>query len=308
VRRTHDEHPEFGLALRTTGDPSALSTAATRVVRDLDPLQPVFDVKTLRDRLDGSQELTYARFRTAIMGAFGVTALLLASLGIYGVVRYSVAQRTQEFGIRIALGASPAQVFGMVLRQSLRATVIGGAIGILGSIAVGRFLASVLYRGCRGSALRHDRRGRPARGSVRSGREWSGTTSLAHRSPDCPSERVDETGLRTPTKSDRDLTLVLRPGCKVSSRACVQQKLGRVCLADRWVLGTTFELGSCRTPLDVGGLLIVGQLLGHLRFSSHFNHFVDRPIWLVLVLDLPFWDLTGTISGTVPIGIRDPAV
>jgi putative ABC transport system permease protein len=141
------QQAEYGLVLRTTGDPSALSAAATRVVRDLDPLQPVFDVKTLRDRLDGSQELTYARFRTTIMGAFGVTALLLASLGIYGVVRYSVAQRTQEFGIRIALGASPTQVFGMVLRQSLRATVIGGTIGVLGSIAVGRFLASVLYGG-----------------------------------------------------------------------------------------------------------------------------------------------------------------
>jgi putative ABC transport system permease protein len=141
------QQAEYGLALRTTGDPSALSTAATRVVRDLDPLLPLFDVHTLRERLDGSQELTYARFRTAIMGAFGVTALLLASLGIYGVVRYSVAQRTQEFGIRIALGASPAQVFGMVLRQSLRATVIGGTIGVFGSIAVGRFLASVLYGG-----------------------------------------------------------------------------------------------------------------------------------------------------------------
>jgi putative ABC transport system permease protein len=141
------QQAEYGIALRTAGDPSVLSTAATRVVRDLDPLQPVFDVQTLRDRLDRSQELTYARFRTTLMGAFGVAALLLASLGIYGVVRYSVAQRTQEFGIRIALGASPAQVFGMVLRQSLRATVIGGTIGVLGSVAVGRLLASVLYGG-----------------------------------------------------------------------------------------------------------------------------------------------------------------
>jgi ABC-type antimicrobial peptide transport system permease subunit len=125
----------------------ALSAAVAQVVRDLDPQQPVFDMQTLRGRLDGSQELTYARFRTAIMAVFGVTALLLASLGIYGVVRYSVAQRIQEFGIRIALGASPAQVFALVIRQSLRATVIGGTIGAFGAIAAGRFLASVLYGG-----------------------------------------------------------------------------------------------------------------------------------------------------------------
>lgn len=147
------QQAEYGIALRTAGDPSALSTAATRVVRDLDPLQPVFDVQTLRDRLDRSQELTYPRFRTTIMGALGVTALLLASLGIYGVVRYSVAQRTQEFGIRLALGASPAQLFGMVVRQSLRATIIGCTLGAVGSIAVGRVLASVLYGGVAGQPV-----------------------------------------------------------------------------------------------------------------------------------------------------------
>jgi len=138
---------EFAIVMRTSGDPSALSTAAARVVRELDPLQPVFDVQTMRDRLESSQQLTYERFRTAIMSGFGLAALLLAGLGIYGVVRYSVTQRTQEFGIRLALGASPQQIFGMVLRHSLRATAVGGALGVLGSIAVGRSLASVLYGG-----------------------------------------------------------------------------------------------------------------------------------------------------------------
>ena len=141
------QQAEFAFVLRTTVDPVTLSSATARVVRDLDPEQPVFDVQTMRERLDASQQLTYERFRTAMMSGFGFTALLLAGLGIYGVVRYSVVQRTQEFGIRIALGASPNQVFGMVLRQSLRTTVVGSAIGLVGSFAVGRLLASVLYGG-----------------------------------------------------------------------------------------------------------------------------------------------------------------
>lgn len=143
----NSEQAEFAFVLRTTVDPSTLSTAAARVVRDLDPQQPVFDVQTMRERLAGSQQLTYERFRTAIISGFGLTTLLLAGLGVYGVVRYSVVQRTREFGIRVALGASPGQVFGMVLRQSLRSTAVGSAIGLLGSIAVRRLLASVLYGG-----------------------------------------------------------------------------------------------------------------------------------------------------------------
>jgi putative ABC transport system permease protein len=141
------QQAEFAFVLRTAADPSTLSTAAARVVRDLDPQQPVFDVQTMRERLDRSQQLTYERFRATIIGAFGLIALLLAGLGIYGVVRYAVVQRTQEFGIRIALGSSSREVFGIVLRQSLRSTFVGCAIGLVGSIVVGRLLASVLYGG-----------------------------------------------------------------------------------------------------------------------------------------------------------------
>lgn len=137
--------------MRTTADPSTLMPAAARAVRALDPDQPVFDARTMRERLDESQELTYERFRTVVMGGFGCAALLLAGLGIYGVVRYSVVQRTQEFGIRIALGATPRQVIGMVLRQSLRSTVSGAAVGGLGSMAAGRLLGSVLHGGAAGS-------------------------------------------------------------------------------------------------------------------------------------------------------------
>lgn len=101
----------------------------------------------MEERLDRSQQLTYERFRTALMSGFALTALLLAGIGLYGVIRYSVVQRTQEFGIRLALGAAPADVFRLVLKQSLRSTALGGAIGMIGSLAVGRVLSSVLYGG-----------------------------------------------------------------------------------------------------------------------------------------------------------------
>jgi predicted permease len=141
------QQAEFALVIRTTVDPSTLSTAVVGAIHDLDPAQPVFDVESMKERLDRSQQLTYERFRTAIMSGFGLAALLLAALGIHSVVRYSVVQRTQEFGIRMALGAAPRQILGMVLRQSLRSTAIGGIIGVLGAVSVGRLIASVLYGG-----------------------------------------------------------------------------------------------------------------------------------------------------------------
>jgi putative ABC transport system permease protein len=143
----NSQQPEYSFVLRTTVDPSTLAGAALRTVRGLDPEQPVFDVQSMQERLDHSQQLTYERFRTTIISGFAVIALLLAGLGIYGVVRYSVVQRTQEFGIRMAVGASPRQVFVMVLRQTLLLTTIGSSAGLLGSIAVGRLLQSVLYGG-----------------------------------------------------------------------------------------------------------------------------------------------------------------
>ena len=139
------QQPGFAFAIRTATEPTTLSNAVTQVVRGIDLQQPVFDVQSMRQRLDHSQQLTYERFRTAVMVAFGAAALLLSGLGIYGVARYAVLQRMQEFGIRIALGASAQQVVVMVLSQSLRSVLIGGVIGSVASIALGRLLSSVLY-------------------------------------------------------------------------------------------------------------------------------------------------------------------
>jgi predicted lysophospholipase L1 biosynthesis ABC-type transport system permease subunit len=137
--------PAYGVTIRTAAEPATLRSAVNRVVQQIDPDQPVFDVQTMQERLGHSQQLTYERFRTTVMGAFGVAALFLAGFGIYGVVRYAVVQRTQEFGIRMALGASPRQITAMIVLQSLRSVLIGGTIGLLGSLALGRLLRTMLY-------------------------------------------------------------------------------------------------------------------------------------------------------------------
>lgn len=141
------QQAEFAFVLRTTVDPLSVSSAVARTVRDLDPQQPVFDVQTMNERLTRSQQLTYERFRTTLMSGFGLIALLLAGLGLYGVVRYAVVQRTQEFGIRMALGASPSQIQRLVIRQSVVSTTVGGIIGLLGSIGASRLLSSLLFGG-----------------------------------------------------------------------------------------------------------------------------------------------------------------
>jgi len=115
------------------------------VVRQIDPAQPIFDLRTMQDRLDRSQQLTYARFRTTIMSGFGVAALALAAMGLYGVIRYSVMQRMPEFGIRMALGASTHAIVKIVIAESLRMAAIGSVLGILGSLALSRLLDGVLY-------------------------------------------------------------------------------------------------------------------------------------------------------------------
>jgi putative ABC transport system permease protein len=139
--------PEYAFVVRTSVDPTSLADAVTQIVRQIDPRQPVFDMHSMQERLDRSQQITYERFRTKVMAGFGCAALLLAGIGIYGVVRHSVIQRTPEFGIRMALGASSRQIFAIVLLQSLRSTVVGSILGFLGSFALGRSLSSVLYGG-----------------------------------------------------------------------------------------------------------------------------------------------------------------
>ncbi len=133
------------LHVRTAGDPEALLGSVRDVVRGLDPNMPLFDVKTLTSHLGIA--LMPARLAGIVLGFFGVLGLILASVGIYGVMAYSVAQRTREIGIRVAMGAKRSEVSGLVLRQGLRLVLVGGIVGILGALGVSQLIKSLLITG-----------------------------------------------------------------------------------------------------------------------------------------------------------------
>lgn len=130
------------ILVRPKGDPVALVQPMRAIVKEIMPeVLPGFVM--MEDRL--SQSLTDRRFTTVILGAFAVISLLLAAVGIYGVVSYTAVQRTREVGIRLALGATPREVRGMVQRQALVQVLIGLGIGTLGALAATRGMQSMLY-------------------------------------------------------------------------------------------------------------------------------------------------------------------
>ena len=123
-------------------DPTGLTAAARREIQAVDPEQPIANTAPLDQLLADS--LALARVQTLLLGIFAGIALLLAAVGLYGVMAYAVSQRTQEIGIRMALGADPQSVRWMVARQSARLTVLGLVLGLAGALALGRALSSVL--------------------------------------------------------------------------------------------------------------------------------------------------------------------
>jgi predicted permease len=143
VSSRQDHWGGASIVVRTTVDPMSVLPAVRREVKAIDPALPVAEPRTLRDAQ--SLGLSDRRLPMQLMGAFGVLALLLAAVGVYGVMAYSVAARTREIGVRVALGAQPSRVFGMVVQQGLRAAVVGLTLGLLGAAAFGRLLTSLLY-------------------------------------------------------------------------------------------------------------------------------------------------------------------
>lgn len=131
------------LLVRTAGEPSAIVPAIARAVQEIDPAQPVFQVRRLHDWLDESA--AQPRFTTTLSGVFAVVALLLAAVGVYGVLSYSVAQRTQEIGVRMAIGAARGQILRLVLRGGMAWALLGIAIGLLGAFALSQVLGSLLF-------------------------------------------------------------------------------------------------------------------------------------------------------------------
>jgi putative ABC transport system permease protein len=133
----------FYVVLRTTGEPSSLSRAASNVVSELDPSLPVSGVRTMDDVLASAQ--SRPRFLTLLLGLFSALAVVLAAVGIYGLMAYSVTQRTQEIGIRMALGAQSGNVLSLILGYGVRLIVIGMAVGLAAAIGLTRLMTSLLF-------------------------------------------------------------------------------------------------------------------------------------------------------------------
>jgi putative ABC transport system permease protein len=133
----------MGLVIRTAGDPAAFATTLRHEVQALDKDQPIYNVRTMDDVVANS--LGTRRVSMQLFTVFACAALLLAALGIYGVMAYTVTQRTRELGIRIALGAARKDVFGLVLRQGVVIVSLGIALGLVGALAASRALNSVLF-------------------------------------------------------------------------------------------------------------------------------------------------------------------
>jgi ABC-type antimicrobial peptide transport system permease subunit len=132
--------------VRAAGDPEALATPLRRMLHELDPDLPLFNVRSMEDHVKNSVfGLMPLRMGAAMAAGQGLIGLLLAVMGLYAVVSYTVSRRTREIGVRVALGARRADVIRLVVRDGLRLTVIGVGIGLVLSLGLGLVLSGVLY-------------------------------------------------------------------------------------------------------------------------------------------------------------------
>ena len=133
----------LSVVVRTTSDPMDLLPGARRVVRLVDPSVPIVDPQRMTTLV--SDSVAQPRFRSTLLVSFAGLAVLLAVVGIYGVVGFNVGQRTHEISVRIALGAQRASVVGLIVRQESVPVVIGVVVGVAGAIAVGRAMRTLLF-------------------------------------------------------------------------------------------------------------------------------------------------------------------
>ena len=145
IYRPQAQAPTLSMSVlvRSASDPASLAALLRKEVRALDKDLPVYNLREMRDLVKNS--VAQPRFRTFLLGIFAAVALLLASVGIYGVMSYAVNQSTRELGIRLALGAQRRDIFGLVMGQGLILAAIGIVIGLAASVALTRFLSSLLF-------------------------------------------------------------------------------------------------------------------------------------------------------------------
>jgi predicted permease len=140
-----EQNADNGLFLvaRTSGKPAALSTPIVREIHAIDSKVAVYQVRTMEDRL--YESLARQRFATTMLGAFALFALILAAVGVYGVIAYLVSQSTHDIGLRVALGAQPGNIVGMVMRQGMKLAMFGIVAGLIGAALLTRVMASLLF-------------------------------------------------------------------------------------------------------------------------------------------------------------------
>ena len=131
------------LVVRTRAEPTAQTPAVRAAVRRIDAYAPVYDIQTIEQLLDNS--LGSRRFNIFLLGGLAGVALLLASVGLFGVMAYLVSQRTREIGVRLALGAQPRDVFRLVIGRGMLLALAGVAIGVAAAFGLARFLETLLY-------------------------------------------------------------------------------------------------------------------------------------------------------------------
>ena len=134
---------EMTVVVRMPGDPLPIAPTARKLISRIDPAQPVYKLETLRQAL--SDSIAPRRFNLFLLAAFAASAFLMAVVGIYGVIAYSVTQRTREIGIRMALGAQRGEVVRMVVRKGMEIALAGIAVGLVAALGLTRFMASLLY-------------------------------------------------------------------------------------------------------------------------------------------------------------------
>ncbi len=135
--------PNVGVTVRSTGDPNTLRSGIGAVIQQMDPDLPMAGVNTMEQIV--SERLSNDRFNAVLFASFAVIALVLAAIGIYGVMSFVVAQRRHEVGVRVALGASRRQVLQLVMGDGMRTALLGTALGFAGAYGVGRAMQGMWF-------------------------------------------------------------------------------------------------------------------------------------------------------------------